>query len=145
MSALGKNYSSCLDFTLNYERTRGIFVPCKYYIIVYFAFLDKTNVPTEKGNVPAEKRNVPLEKRNVPPEKRVPDKGRPLCGSKRKKEEEFTCSPLFIKPKNFRKGFTSSASSSSLKGMLNWPRRDKTFIRGFRRSESQTCLLSYRG
>ena len=27
---LGKNYSSFLDFTRNYERMSGIFVPCRY-------------------------------------------------------------------------------------------------------------------
>ena len=28
---LEKNYSSCLDFTCNYERTSGIFVPCNFH------------------------------------------------------------------------------------------------------------------
>ena len=31
---LGKNYSSFLDFTRNYEWTSGIFVPCKLNVLV---------------------------------------------------------------------------------------------------------------
>ena len=30
-SSFGENYSSFLDFTHNYERTSGIFVPCVSY------------------------------------------------------------------------------------------------------------------
>ena len=57
------------------------------------------------------------DKTNVPPAKRALDNGRPLCGIKRKKEDENTsCSPLFAPSRAFKKGFTSSASSAHLKG-----------------------------
>ena len=67
------------------------------------------------------------DKTNLPPEKRVPDKGRPLNGIKRKKEE-FTCSPLFAQPRVFKKGFTSNASGSSLKGRYIEIKVDEQFI-----------------
>ena len=34
----GKNYSTFLDFTGNYERTSGIFVPCNITLLVQVIF-----------------------------------------------------------------------------------------------------------
>jgi hypothetical protein len=46
---------------------------------------------------------------------------RPISGIKRKKVEEFSCSPLFARPvgKMKKKNFVSSASTASLKGKAN--------------------------
>ena len=58
----GKNYSSFLDFTCNYERTSGIFVPCKEIEYPYFVFLStiKKVVGVWKSEVDGESRGHPI-------------------------------------------------------------------------------------